>query len=411
MFVYNLFIWSYGLAIHTIALFSNKAKKWVNGRKNWMAHLPDTQKKKVVWFHCASLGEFDQALPIIEKWNENYFILVTFFSPSGYENKKQFEGADYICYLPLDTPKNAQTFVKHFEPELAFFVKYEFWLNYIDALHIQGTKLFSLSTVLRSDQHFFKWYGKFFRQRLEKFTHFFAQNTATKELLEQLRITQSTVTGDTRFDRVLARKNNISPNPYIQQWLSNEKAFVIGSSWEKDESVILPFLQEYTSKVIIAPHEVNESNIKRLLSELPKPHFCYSALINKQASEIPKEVEILVLDCIGVLADAYYFGKLAYVGGAFGSGLHNILEPAAFGLPVIFGPHFAKFPEAQLFLDQEIGKSISSPQEFRVAFQYFEKNQDKLSAKIAVFMEKQAGATSLVFQWLDKNESNLKVGD
>jgi 3-deoxy-D-manno-octulosonic-acid transferase len=404
MFVYNLFIRCYGFAINTAALFSNKAKKWVKGRKNWISHLPDTEKKKVVWFHCASLGEFDQALPIIEKWNKNYFILVTFFSPSGYENKKQFKGADYTCYLPLDTPKNAQTFVSHFQPELAFFVKYEFWLNYIDALNLQGTKLFSLSTVLRQDQHFFKWYGKIFIQRLEKFTHFFAQNNATKELLEQLKINQSTVTGDTRFDRVLARKNNISPNPFIQNWLSNERAIVIGSSWEKDEAVVFPFIKDYSSKVIIAPHEVNEPNIKRLLKQLQKKYFCYSTLLHQQASEIPNETEILVLDCIGVLADAYYFGKLAYVGGAFGNGLHNILEPAAFGLPVIFGPNFSKFPEAQLFIEQGIGKSISSPQEFKAAFEHFEKEQANLSAEIDDFMEKQSGATSLVFKWLAKNE-------
>lgn len=400
MGVYHLFVFLYGVGIKIYSFFNPKAKKWVDGRKNLFESLPNVVRKDVVWFHCASLGEFDQALPVIEKWNHNDFILVTFFSPSGYENKKNFKGADYICYLPLDTPKNAEKFVQHFAPKNVFFVKYEFWLNYIDALYRIDSSLFSLSTVLRPNQHFFKWYGGIFKKRLAKFKYFFVQNAETYQLLQSIGINQAEVTGDTRFDRVLARKNNTTPNSFIQNWLEKEKAFVIGSSWQKDEEVILPILKSSSEKIIIAPHEVNKKNIQRLIQSLPNEYFLYSHLLNGQKA-IPKDTRILVLDCIGILAEAYSFGKHAYVGGAFGSGLHNILEPAAFGLPVIFGPNYAKFPEAEMFIEKGIAQSIANAQEFKKAYDQHEKDYDSMSEKINHFMDSESGATTKIYDYLN----------
>jgi 3-deoxy-D-manno-octulosonic-acid transferase len=395
MRLYHLFVFLYGLGIKFYSFFNAKAKKWIVGRKDIFRKLPQVGDRNVVWFHCASLGEFDQALPVIEQWNKTDFILVTFFSPSGYENKKDFKGADFICYLPLDTPKNAKKFVEHFSPQNVFFVKYEFWLNYIDALQNIDASIFSLSTVLRPNQHFFKWYGDLFKKRLKKFNYFFVQNGETFQLLQSIGIDQAEITGDTRFDRVLSRKNNITPNQFIQNWLGKEKAFVIGSSWSKDEEIILPVLQQKSSKIIIAPHEVNKKNITRLTQLLPNKFFLYSNLLNGQKS-IPKDTQILVLDCIGVLAEAYYFGKHAYVGGAFGSGLHNILEPAAFGLPVIFGPSFSKFPEAKRFIEEGIAQSIRDENDFKTAYEQHDHNHDSMSAKINDFMLKSSGATKKI---------------
>jgi len=399
MLIYNFFILLYGLGIRLFALFNEKAKKWVHGRKKNLSNLPNVANRNVVWFHCSSLGEFDQALPIIESWDKKDFILVTFFSPSGYENKKNFQGADYICYLPLDTPKNARQFVKHFSPKKAFFVKYEFWLNYIDQLHELGSEIYSLSTVLRSNQHFFKWYGAVFVKRLKNFHYFFVQNKVTADLLNSLGIKKVKITGDTRYDRVLDRKNKILPNEQIKNWLNGEKAFVIGSSWAKDEELLLPILKNLNCKIIIAPHEVNEKNIQRLKNSLTDTYFCYSKLKDKK-DPIPIESKILILDCIGVLAEAYYFGKFAYVGGGFGTGLHNILEPAAFGLPVAFGPIYQKFPEAEIFLQNGIAKSISSIENLESTIQYFEKNYDTLAEKINSFMSNNSGAKEKVIQLL-----------
>lgn len=399
MLIYNFFILVYGLGIRLFALFNEKAKKWVHGRKKNLSNLPNVANRNVVWFHCASLGEFDQALPIIESWDKKDFILVTFFSPSGYENKKNFQGADYICYLPLDTPKNARQFVKHFSPKKVFFIKYEFWLNYIDQLHELGAKIYSLSTVLRPNQHFFKWYGGIFVKRLKKFHYFFVQNKVTADLLNSLGVEKVKITGDTRYDRVLDRKNKISPNEQIKNWLNGEKAFVIGSSWAKDEELLLPILKNLNCKIIIAPHEVNEKNIQRLKNSLTDTYFCYSKLKDKK-DPIPIESKILILDCIGVLAEAYYFGKFAYIGGGFGTGLHNILEPAAFGLPVAFGPIYKKFPEAEIFLQIGIAKSISSIEDIESTIQYFEKNYDTLAEKINSFMSNNSGAKEKVIQLL-----------
>lgn len=398
MFIYNIFIRFYGLAILIASLFNDKAKKWVKGRKKASKNWPEINDENVAWFHCASLGEFEQALTVIDELKSKYFILITFFSPSGYEQKKNFKDANYICYLPLDTPKNAKKFLKHFKPKKAFFVKYEFWLNYIKQAEKQSCKLYSLSTLMRKNQVFFKWYGGIFRSNLKKFSHFFVQNEETKNLLNSIKIHQVSITGDTRYDRVIKRKNNIRPNKIIQNWIKEEKAWVIGSSWKKDEEICVPIVNNTKTKVIIAPHEINDRKIKRLTQSLHRNYFQFSKIISNEVDYIPDDTEVLVLDCIGYLAEAYYFGKYAYVGGGFGTGLHNILEPAAFNLPVIFGPIHVKFPEAKIFIEKGIGFSVENSSELEREITDLEENKSKYKEKVSLYMQKQAGASEKVLK-------------
>lgn len=399
---YRLSILLYGFAIKVAAIFNKKAALWISGRKLFFENLPPITAERVQWFHCASLGEFEQARPLIESWNEKYpedFILVTFFSPSGYEIQKDYSVADYVCYLPLDTRKNANRFVKHFNPTNVFFIKYEFWLNFIDAANRNNTKLFSVSTLLRPNQRFFKWYGGIFRKRLSYFSHFFVQNEATADLLSSIRINNKTVTGDTRFDRVYNRSVNHSENKLIGNWLTKEKAFVIGSSWPVDESFLIPFINSYNGKVIIAPHEVNEKHIQQIEAQLSSVYEKYTSV----SKLIKPETKVLILDCIGVLADAYKYGEIAYVGGAFGSGLHNILEPAAFGLPVIFGPKHKKFPEAQLFIDKKVGFSISDADQFEASYKKVQKNIYPIQQQLEKLIQANLGATDKIIDFLDSN--------
>lgn len=399
---YRLSILLYGFAIKVAAIFNKKAALWISGRKLFFENLPPITAERVQWFHCASLGEFEQARPLIESWNEKYpedFILVTFFSPSGYEIQKDYSMADYVCYLPLDTRKNANRFVKHFNPTNVFFIKYEFWLNFIDAANRNNTKLYSVSTLLRPNQRFFKWYGGIFRKRLSYFSHFFVQNEATADLLSSIRINNKTVTGDTRFDRVYNRSVNHSENNLIANWLTKEKAFVIGSSWPVDESFLIPFINSYNGKVIIAPHEVNEKHIEQIEAQLSSVYEKYTSV----RKLIKPETKVLILDCIGVLADAYKYGEIAYVGGAFGSGLHNILEPAAFGLPVIFGPKHKKFPEAQLFIDKKVGFSISDSDQFEASYKKVQKNIYPIQQQLEKLIQANLGATDKIIDFLDSN--------
>lgn len=399
MIFYKLGILLYGFALKVAAIFNKKAQLWVIGRKHIFEKFPDVSNKKIQWFHCASLGEFEQARPLIEEWRKkapNDFILITFFSPSGYEIQKNYSKADFICYLPLDTPKNAKRFIKHFNPENAFFVKYEFWLHYIDAAYQNNTKIFSISTLLRPNQRFFKWYGIIFKKRLDYFNHFFVQNEETARLLSSINIQAYTITGDTRFDRVYMRSLNHTENEIISYWLGSEKAFVIGSSWPVEESFLIPFINSYTGKVIIAPHEVDEKHINLIESKLTTAYQKYT----KTNGLINSEADVLILDCIGVLADAYKYGEIAYVGGAFGSGLHNILEPAAFGLPVIFGPRHNKFPEAQLFIDQKVGFSINSGEQFTTTFEKVQCNLSPIQKQLRALIQANIGATEKIMHKL-----------
>lgn len=403
---YNISILFYGSLLRIASLFHPKAKLWIHGRRHFFSNLPDISKKKIYWFHCASLGEFDQALPVINLIKErdpSIFILVTFFSPSGFLHyHKRNHRADYVCYLPLDTSSNARKFVTHFCPEKVFFVKYEFWANYIFEVKKSGAKLYSISAIFRPDHRFFKKSAYFFHKVLNQFDFFFVQNTSSGKLLKSIGIVHFQITGDTRFDRVIENKNNLQKNNLLDQFLSNEKAFIIGSSWPTDEDLIIPLINEglITEKTIIAPHDVSEGHISQIISKLRVPFIRYSEL--EKGKEFNDE-KILLLDTIGNLANAYFYGSYAYVGGGFSGSLHNILEPAVFGLPVIFGPKHTRFPEGQLFINEGIGFSIQTREELIETLRKIKSNQEELKLKTANFVNSQTGASSKILNYLEKN--------
>lgn len=401
--IYNLVIILYGILLKIASLFHPKAKQWVEGRKKWFSQLPIIeQNRQVVWFHCASLGEFDQALPIINLMKEkdaHLFVLVTFFSPSGFlhYHKRQHK-ADYVCYLPLDTPSNATKFIRHFHPQKVFFVKYEFWANYIFELKKTTAPLYLVSALFRKEQRFFKRKGNFFQSILFQFDHFFVQNKLSADLLKSIGITNYTITGDTRFDRVLENKKNLQSNPILEAFLEHQPTFILGSSWIEDEEVVIPLMNNQTisTKVIIAPHDISENHIEKIAELLSVPFIRYTELTNGKKSS---GEQVLILDTIGALANAYSYGNLAYIGGGFSGSLHNILEPAVFGLPVIFGPKHSKFPEGEAFISNGIGFSIKNSEELTQLLQQIHLQLDEIKDKTIQFVENQAGASQKIIDF------------
>lgn len=401
--LYNLGIRLYRIAISIASLFNPKAKKWVNGRRNWKSQLPAIDpEKKVYWFHCASLGEFDQGLPLMELLKKNdsdSFILITFFSPSGMEfhHKREHPG-DHVMYLPLDTPSNAESFLAHFNPYCAFFIKYEFWLNFIFAAHARGVNIYNVSGIFRPNQRFFKASGKLFAKALQLFKHFYVQNESSKELLASIGIMQSTVAGDCRFDRVVLNKMKVTTDPILEKFKDDKTLFIVGSSWPVDEKIVIPFLNSTTIKSIIAPHNVDQNSIKRLTDLLPE-----ASLYSNGLCEELKESKILILDTIGHLSNAYSYGNVAYVGGGFTGKLHNILEPAVFGLPVLFGPNHKRFPEAEFFKIEGIGFDVQSSEDIDHITQEILSNYQSISEKTTSFVNKNIGASDLIFKDINSN--------
>jgi 3-deoxy-D-manno-octulosonic-acid transferase len=392
--LYTAGIFLYTLAIRLAAPFNKKAKEWIIGRKNFFRKLPDLQEKRVLWFHCASLGEFDMAIPVmneLRKQHPDHIILVTFFSPSGmlYYHKRQHP-ADLVFYLPADTPRNAKRFVQYFNPEKVFFVKYEFWANYLFALKETEAKVFSMCTLLRADHRFFRWYGGFFRKSLRLFDHFYVQNETTKELLHSNGINTITVTGDTRYDKVLETRNKQVGNTRIDDFLGGEKAVIFGSTWPEDEAIILPWIAAHpTVKCIIAPHNIDASHIQALKSALGNSCECYT--------EAPKHsAQVLILDTIGHLSSAYVYAQLAYVGGGFSGKLHNILEPGVYGIPVLFGPKFSRFPEAEQFIERGIGFSVADSISLTDKINEVSKRFEDIQHRADVFIQKNAGAAARI---------------
>ncbi|PHR26970.1 MAG: 3-deoxy-D-manno-octulosonic acid transferase [Fluviicola sp.] len=395
--LYNIGVSAYGIAIRIASLFLPKAKKWIAGRKKWHLYLPDLENEEVVWFHCASLGEFDQGLPLMHKIKTetpDVFLLVTFFSPSGFEHyQKREHHADFVCYLPLDTPSNAKKFIQHFSPTQSFFVKYEFWGNYILAAKKSGSKIYNVSGIFRPKQRFFKWYGGFFRKILQQFDHFFVQNESSKELLNSIQLSNVTVTGDSRFDRVIENRDKAKDNAIIQQFKGTDQLIIIGSSWPVDEALLNPWINRSNHKILIAPHQVDDKHIEQIISGISRKVERYSRLSEGSVSDS----EVLILDTIGHLASAYKYGTIAYVGGGFSGSLHNILEPAVFGLPVIFGPKHTRFPEAQAFIDGGFGFSIESTTQFESAFNEISSELDLISEKEKAFVTQSAGASLKIY--------------
>jgi len=361
LFLYNLTIYIAGFFLKITALFSPKIKLFVEGRKNVFSVLEEKIKAndKTIWFHSASLGEYEQGLPVIEKIKEKYpshKIIVTFFSPSGYEVRKNNTVADATIYLPLDTKSNTKRFLKLVHPEFAFFIKYEFWLNYLKELEKSKTPTYLISGIFRDRQMFFKWYGGFYRKALNAFTYFFVQNESSKQKIEAIGFKNVIVSGDTRFDRVntiLERDNTLD---YVENFKNNQLTIVIGSSWPKDEALLIEYINQAPENVkfIIAPHNIKTEQIANLKSQIKKSTVLFSEKENKDLSNY----NVFIIDTIGILTKIYSYGTIAYVGGGFGNpGIHNILEPATFGIPIVIGPNYSNFAEAVSLV--ELGGCIS----------------------------------------------------
>ncbi len=348
-FLYNILIHLYQFIIWIASLFNPKAQLWVEGRKDILKKLEEQidSNDKIAWFHAASLGEFEQGRPIIETFRKQfpeYKILLTFFSPSGYEIRKNYEGADYVVYLPIDTKRNAREFIKIVQPKLVVFIKYEFWFNYLQVLSENKIPIFFASVIFRKEQHFFKWYGSWFRKMLKKASFFFVQNHESFDLLKSIGINQVEISGDTRFDRVFSIAQNAKKFPLIEKFAEGKKVFLAGSTWPADEEIIEKLvLQDPSLKLIIAPHEIHRERINSILKKFASHKVLkYSEADEKSISK----AQILIIDGMGFLSGLYQYCHIAYIGGGFGKGIHNILEAATFGKPVIFSPNYQRFAEA-----------------------------------------------------------------
>ena len=380
--MYNIIIYLYLLGVAIASLFSKKVKKMWAGERKAIDVLKENvdPDAKYIWFHAASLGEFEQGRPLIESIRKDYpeyKILLTFFSPSGYEVRKDYEGADIICYLPLDTIRNARRFLRAVRPVMAFFIKYEFWYNYMHILKHRNIPAYSVSSIFRPDQVFFKWYGRQYRTVLKCFTHFFVQNNESKELLGKLGITEVDVVGDTRFDRVLQIKEASKHLPIVESFTKNaKKVFVAGSSWQPDEDIFLKYFNDKKDwKLIIAPHVIGEDHLKQILNHVEgrKVVRYTQATIDNVA-----DAEILIIDCFGLLSSIYNYGTVSYVGGGFGVGIHNVLEAAVWDIPVIFGPNNKHFQEAQGLMKANGGFEITDYDSFCEFMSKFENGDEFL---------------------------------
>ncbi len=395
--LYQIVIELYFLGVKIAATWNPKAKMFIDGRKlAWKkVQTFKSEDKDVYWFHCASLGEFEQARPLIEKLKnlKPCKVVITFFSPSGYEIRKNYELADLIIYLPKDSKKNSKRLLNEIKPSKIFFVKYEFWPNYLLEAKRQNRSTYLVSGVFRKNQIFFKWYGGFMRKVLKSFDKIFLQDLKSQALLDQINV-KSIVTGDTRYDRVMENALNVKSFPLIEKFINNQPTLVVGSCWQEDETVVFPVLNQIDGlKVIIAPHEIDEKHIASIQKQLSKTTVRYSQIDQTKTDELIA-FDILIIDNIGMLMHLYQYAKVAYIGGAFGKGLHNILEPASFGVPVIFGDNYTKFPEAFQFIDEGIGFSVSNQKEFEGILKQLLKTD--YSAQVLRFMNTQKGATNKI---------------
>ena len=392
-----------GVAI--ASLFNKKVKKMWAGERQAVKVLKEKvdPEARYIWFHAASLGEFEQGRPLIEHLREThpeYKILLTFFSPSGYEVRKNYEGADIICYLPLDTIRNARRFLRAVKPVMAFFIKYEFWYNYLHILQHRGVPTYSVSSIFRPDQIFFQWYGRQYGRVLKCFTHFFVQNMESKALLAKLGITDVDVVGDTRFDRVLQIKEASKQLPIVEQFTAHtQKVFVAGSSWLPDEEIFIKYFDIHKDwKLIIAPHVISDEHLSQIFELLKGRRV---VRYTEATEENVKDAEVLIIDCFGLLSSIYHYGTVSYVGGGFGVGIHNVLEAAVWDIPVAFGPNNKHFQEAQGLMLVQGGFEISDYQSFRDLMMRFETDASFLQnagENAGAFVKSRAGATAKVME-------------
>ena len=405
LFFYDIALGLYGLLLRLLAPFVPKAAAWVAGRRGLLAHIahtlaPDSAPR--VWFHCASLGEFEQGRPLLEAYRQAHpgtKLVLTFFSPSGYEVRKDWPGADYVFYLPLDTRHNARAFLDAVQPRLAVFVKYEFWYHFLSETHRRGIPAIVVSAIFRADQVFFRPWGGFFRKILTRFAHIFTQNEASASLLRGLGLARVSVAGDTRFDTVVATA--AAPTqllPVVDAFVADgAPVLVVGSSWPEDLPVLLPLLRRYQRelRVLVAPHEITETNLRLVEAALPGLVQRYS----QATTDTVAQARVLLFDNVGLLSQLYRFGEYAYIGGAFGKGLHNTLEAAAFGLPLFFGPTYTKFQEAVDLAEMKCAFPVHNAAELEAAFTYLWHHEDarlQLQDTMLDYVHDHAGATKKI---------------
>lgn len=407
LFLYNLIIIFASQVVKLLALFSPKMKLFVDGRKVVFSKIREKIKlsDKTIWFHAASLGEYEQGLPVIEKIKvqyPNHKIVVTFFSPSGYEVRKNNTVADATIYLPLDTKSKAKMFLKLVHPELVFFIKYEYWPNYLNELKKQNIKTYLISGIFRENQAFFKWYGGFYRNALKTFEYFFVQNESSKNLIQSIGFNNVKISGDTRFDRVVSILERDNSLDFIEQFKDNKTTIVIGSSWPKDENLLVNFINNASDEIkfIIAPHNIKSEQIANLKSQITKSTILFSENVDTRHALSLKEKNVFIIDTIGILTKIYSYADIAYVGGGFGNpGVHNILEPATFGVPIIIGPNYSHFAEATALVRQEGCISISNQNELNDAFNLLINNEDERNEKghiCSTFVQMNKGATDVI---------------
>jgi 3-deoxy-D-manno-octulosonic-acid transferase len=405
LFLYNLFVYFSEFILKIIALFSPKIKLFVNGRKDVFKILASAinPKDKTLWFHAASLGEYEQGLPVMEKIKlqfPNHKIILTFFSPSGYEVRKNNTISDITVYLPLDTKSNAKQFLRLVCPELVFFIKYEFWPNYLNELNNLGIKTYLISGIFRENQAFFSWYGGFYRNALTTFDYFFVQNESSKKLLQGIGFNNVKVSGDTRFDRVISILERDNSLDFIEQFKDNTTTIVIGSSWPKDEAIVVNFINQTNENVkfIIAPHNIKSEQIQELKNSITKKTVLFSEKENENLADF----EVFIIDTIGILTKIYSYADIAYVGGGFGNpGVHNILEPATFGIPIVVGPNYSHFAEATALVNMEGCISITTQNDLNDTFNNLITNEDIRHEKghiCETFVQMNIGATDVVLR-------------
>lgn len=401
-----------------MALFSDKIRRFVHGRKGTFDYLQTQLNKEnpLIWFHTASLGEFEQGLPLIEQCKmeyPNYKILVTFFSPSGYEVKKNTHAADLVCYLPLDTKGNMQRFIELADPKLAIFVKYEFWPNTLKLLQKRHIPTLLVSGIFRPDQIFFKSYGSFMTHSLKSFTHFFVQNEQSKSLLNSINFQNVTVSGDTRYDRVMEILDRDNSLDFMEEFIENSFCLVAGSTWIEDQEILVDYINNTARenlKVVIAPHKIEGDQIKKLKNSIKKNVVLYSEL----DQEIIGQAKVLIVDTVGLLTRIYSYADIAYVGGGMGStGLHNTLEPAVFGIPVLIGKHYKGFIEAEKLVELGGIESISTKGEFFNKLNYLLDNKEIIKDKGRInkkYIEKKTGAKIQIGNYIRKLLKDSSAG-
>lgn len=399
--MYNIVIYIYLIGVVIASLFSKKVRNMWRGERQAIGIIKEKMdpNAQYVWFHAASLGEFEQGRPLMEQLKREhpeYKILLTFFSPSGYEVRKNYEGADIITYLPLDTIMNARRFLRTIRPVMAFFIKYEFWYNYLHILKYRKVPVYSVSSIFRPEQVFFKWYGRSYGRVLHCFTHFFVQNEISRQLLAKIGINEVTVVGDTRFDRVLQIKEAAKQLPVVEAFTDGRRTFVAGSSWQPDEDIFIPWFNAHKDwKLIIAPHVIGEDHLQQILSKIEGKAVRYT----QASAEEVRDAQVLIIDCFGLLSSIYHYGEVAYVGGGFGVGIHNLPEAAVWGVPVIFGPNNQRFQEAQQLKACGGGLEINGAADFQRIMDRFDANPQQVEAdgkKAGDYVKGKAGATGKV---------------